>query len=106
MWLVSIFTLYPYCCLQFTGYWEDVENQRRFFDDLAAELNFDPLVAENWLQVKAQEVAHRHVWMNVGNVFCLIFTREATKLSLHTAIPVPKILLFYFLFYFAHSFVL
>ena len=51
----------PTLTMTITGYWEDTANQRRFFDDLAAELKFDPLVAENWLQLKAQDVLNKVV---------------------------------------------
>lgn len=45
------------------GYWENIDNQRNFFDEMAREFDFDPLVPENWLQVKASDVASRVVWI-------------------------------------------
>jgi len=34
-----------------THYWADAKNRRSFFDDFAADLNFDPLVPSNWYSV-------------------------------------------------------
>lgn len=41
------------------GYWENIDNQRNFFDEMAREYDFDPLVPENWFQVKASDVVSR-----------------------------------------------
>ena len=33
------------------NYWKGVRNRRRFFDNVAKEFKFDPLVAANWYKV-------------------------------------------------------
>lgn len=40
-------------------YWDDPRNRRKYFEDFAAEHNFDPLTVSNWYSVKgiAQEVS-------------------------------------------------
>ena len=32
------------------GYWEDIENRRKFFNDYAAEMGFDPKDPTKWKQ--------------------------------------------------------
>ena len=34
--------------LQEAGYWQDMNNRRRFFVEFAGRNGFDPLVAEHW----------------------------------------------------------
>lgn len=40
-------------------YWDNTLNRKRFFDDIAAEKGFDPLVAQNWSAVKYREITNR-----------------------------------------------
>jgi len=43
------------------GFWEDIENRRQFFKDVAKELGFDPLVPTNWKKVKKTQIVKRKV---------------------------------------------
>lgn len=42
------------------GYWNNIENRRRFFQEFAAERGFDPLQAENWATITPAQV-HKKV---------------------------------------------
>eukprot|EP00026_Physarum_polycephalum_P003660 Phypoly_transcript_03673.p1 GENE.Phypoly_transcript_03673~~Phypoly_transcript_03673.p1 ORF type:complete len:675 (+),score=95.36 Phypoly_transcript_03673:213-2237(+) len=41
------------------GYWTESKNRKRFFDELARDLNFDPLVPANWYSVTTHEIEQR-----------------------------------------------
>lgn len=44
------------------GYWDRIENRKRFFIDIASEFNFDPYNLENWTQkVSYTQIAHKKV---------------------------------------------
>ena len=43
------------------GFWQDIENRRRFFLELAAEQGFDPYVAANWDQVTTAQIVAKKV---------------------------------------------
>lgn len=40
-------------------YWKDIDNQRRFLTDLAADMGFDPLVLRNWRSVSRAHISQR-----------------------------------------------
>lgn len=42
-----------------TNDWSETSNHKRFFDDFAAEHNFDPLVASNWYKQKRRAVVQK-----------------------------------------------
>lgn len=43
------------------GYWLDVNNCRKFFDEYAKEKGFDPLDAENWYEVRSVDLGEKKV---------------------------------------------
>ena len=43
------------------GYWEDIENRKSFFLELAKEKGFDPYQPQNWYKVSPGQIARR-VW--------------------------------------------
>ncbi len=44
----------------FTGkYWKDTHNRRKFFIEFAAQKGFDPLVAENWNNIKTKDISEQ-----------------------------------------------
>ncbi len=38
------------------NYWRSTENQRKFFTEFAARKGFDPLVSENWDNIKIEDI--------------------------------------------------
>jgi len=44
------------------GYWEELENRRRFFLELAKEKGFDPLNAADWSTVSNADIVERKVY--------------------------------------------
>lgn len=53
------------------GYWQDIENRRRFFLDFAEEQGFDPFVPENWHKVTHTQIVAKKVgelyWSSIIN---------------------------------------
>lgn len=45
--------------------WENTDNRRRFFDELAKEMGFDASVEENWYKVSRSHVLARKVYIFV-----------------------------------------
>lgn len=43
------------------GYWQDVSNRKKFFDDFARDNNFDALKPHNWYEVTPQSIHARKV---------------------------------------------
>lgn len=53
-----------YCNLE--RYWANQRNRKTFFDEIAREQGFDPLVAENWHRISHDTVVAK----KVGGVGC------------------------------------
>jgi len=43
------------------GYWQDIENRRRFFEDFAKAHGFDPLDWTKWATVTTTQLAQKQV---------------------------------------------
>jgi len=43
------------------GYWNDIENRKKFFLNFAAELGFDPFDAKNWENITKAQICERRV---------------------------------------------
>jgi len=43
------------------GHWADIEKRKTFLQELAAELRFDPNVADNWNQVTHRQIQAKEV---------------------------------------------
>ena len=43
------------------GYWADIEKRKIFLQELAAELGFDPNIADNWSQVTHRQIQAKEV---------------------------------------------
>lgn len=52
-------------------YWLDIDNRREFFEGIAAELDFDPLVPENWKTVPKRVIAKRVCFLSANFLACL-----------------------------------
>jgi len=46
------------------GYWQNVENRRKFFIEFAKEKGFDPYDASNWLKVTTTQLKEKQVLPN------------------------------------------
>jgi hypothetical protein len=45
-------------------YWKELGNRKEFFDNLARENGFDPLVAENWYSITRKMIEQKKVCKN------------------------------------------
>lgn len=43
------------------GYWENIENRKKYFLNFAAEAGFDPLLQRNWDSVTASQICTKKV---------------------------------------------
>jgi len=93
---VALRELYPE--VPFPSYFEEREwsetRTRDFFDHLAGELNFDPLVAENWLQLKRSELTSRpegqKLLRRYGGSYERGLWEAYPELDLHTILPIGE----------------
>ncbi len=46
-----------------TDIWTDIKDRRRFFDNFAKEMKFDPLVASNWYSITLEDVIDHGVYI-------------------------------------------
>jgi len=44
-----------------TGYWNDIENRRKFFLQVAQDMGFDPHDVKNWEKVSTAHIIARKV---------------------------------------------
>jgi len=50
-------------------YWQDRNNRRAFFEGIAKEMEFDPLLASNWRQVKTKDIIARQVCLTLADIY-------------------------------------
>jgi len=54
------------------GYWQDIENRRRFFEEFAKTHGFDPRDWTKWATITTTQLAQNQVYMNApfleGNI--------------------------------------
>jgi len=51
----------PHSIKRSKGFWENKDNRRQFFLELAKELGFDPMVPENWRKVSDAQILAKKV---------------------------------------------
>jgi len=51
-------------------YWQQAANRRKYFEDFAHEMGFDPLSTKAWLKVNPKRLVVRKVSDIVGVVDC------------------------------------
>jgi len=57
------------------GYWQQLENREAFFLELAKELDFDPMIADNWVRLSPNRIYERKVCCE-KDVHHLCITRD------------------------------
>jgi len=63
------------------GYWEDIENRRKFFNDYAAEMGFDPKDPTKWKQVTRAELVAKKVRLLLSCPQCAQFSFSCRELA-------------------------
>lgn len=48
---------YCFLMLYLAGYWKDIANRRKVFDEIARDNGFDPLIAANWYSLPKDKVS-------------------------------------------------
>lgn len=51
------------------GYWKQIENRKRFFEEVAEKMRFDPMIESNWANVTLKKIEQAMVCMNLFNSF-------------------------------------
>lgn len=51
------------------GYWNDIENRKRFFVQVAEELGFDPCNPQGWEQVTLTQIRAQKVMCDYSFMF-------------------------------------
>ena len=65
------------------NYWDDPAIHRNFFDELAKDMDFDPLVAENWYKMTHNTVIKKKVWRISTNTRNNIYWQGGTSIIKH-----------------------
>ncbi len=57
----------PFIYIHIANYWKDIRNRREYFDKLAQENEFDPLIPENWYNIVKHKLILFKVSHNTNN---------------------------------------
>eukprot|EP00026_Physarum_polycephalum_P001933 Phypoly_transcript_01936.p1 GENE.Phypoly_transcript_01936~~Phypoly_transcript_01936.p1 ORF type:complete len:910 (+),score=132.37 Phypoly_transcript_01936:109-2838(+) len=78
------------------NYWDSTQNRRQFFEKFAEDRGFNPLVAENWYSVRAEDLLERKegktmqylYQANLGNALIQLFPEvPLSSVKLHSLLP-------------------
>lgn len=71
------------------NHFQSAENRKKFFDEIAREKGFNPLVASNWYSISRLEVLARKVIIFYYVVYLFTFLKGSTTLlnMFHSSYP-------------------
>lgn len=64
------YCLFTHLMLRVGSFWPNVDNRREFFDDVARNCGFDPLIAKNWYRFRIRQIYQYKVCLFRAVVIC------------------------------------